>query len=180
MRTETAGFAGGCFWCMEEAFEKIKGVLSVTSGYEGGSRKNPTYQSVSSGSTGHFETIRVVFDPEIVTYRKLLDVFWHNIDPSNPKGQFCDIGPQYRSVAFYHNEEQKRIIEESIRDLERSKPFQGPIATLVRPASDFYPAEDYHQDYYKKNPITYKFYKYTCGRAQRLEALWGDKIKRAR
>ncbi|MGR9107494.1 MAG: peptide-methionine (S)-S-oxide reductase MsrA [Gammaproteobacteria bacterium] len=173
-KTAEASFAGGCFWCMEEAFEKIKGVLSVTSGFQGGHKKNPSYQSVSSGSTGHFESILVIFDPAIVDYPTLLDIFWRNIDPSNAQGQFCDFGPQYRSAIFYHDAEQKKIVDASIHALELSKPFNGPIATLVMPASEFYPAEDYHQDYYKKNPISYKFYKFTCGRAQRLKELWGE------
>jgi peptide-methionine (S)-S-oxide reductase len=152
-------FAGGCFWCMEEAFEKVEGVLSVTSGYMGGTVANPSYEDVSAGRTGHAESIEVVYDPAKVSYQKLLDAFWRNVDPITPNAQFCDHGSQYRSAIFFQTDEEKR--------------FKEPVVTQIVVASQFYPAEEYHQDFYKKNPIRYKFYKYNCGRAQRLEELWG-------
>jgi peptide-methionine (S)-S-oxide reductase len=168
-----ATFAGGCFWCMEEAFEKVDGVITVLSGYMGGHVVNPTYAQVSAGETGHAEVIEVMYDPTKVTYSQLLDVFWHNIDPTAPNRQFCDQGSQYRAAIFYHDETQQQLAEQSKRALEQSKMFQEPIVTQIVSASTFYPAEEYHQDYYKKNPVRYKFYKYSCGRAQRLETLWG-------
>jgi peptide-methionine (S)-S-oxide reductase len=168
-----AVFAGGCFWCMEEAFEGVGGVISVTSGYTGGRVANPTYEQVSAGLTGHAESVEVTFDPAKVSYNQLLKVFWRNIDPTTPDQQFCDHGSQYRSAIFYHDEEQKRLAEESKLAVERFKPFKAPIVTQIVPASAFYVAEEYHQDFYKKNPIRYKFYKHNCGRAQRLEELWG-------
>lgn len=169
-----ATFAGGCFWCMEPPYDKVDGVMSTTSGYTGGNIKNPTYEQVSSGVTGHAEAIQITYDPAKVTYEKLLDIFWHNIDPTTPDRQFCDKGNQYRSGIFYHNEEQKRLAEQSKATLEKTKPFDAPVVTEITEASEFYPAEDYHQDYYKKNPIRYKFYRYSCGRDQRLEELWGE------
>jgi len=172
-RYEKATFAGGCFWCMEPPFDELPGVISTTSGYTGGHKQNPTYGEVSSGATGHTEAIEVVYDPAKITYAQLLDVFWKNIDPIMPNRQFCDIGTQYRSAIFYHNEAQKRLAEASKTALERSDRFKQPIVTEIVAASSFYRAEEYHQDYYKKNPIRYKFYKYGCGRDQRLEALWG-------
>jgi peptide-methionine (S)-S-oxide reductase len=168
-----ATFAGGCFWCMEHPFDSLEGVVSVMSGYTGGTKKNPTYQEVSAGGTGHTESVQIVYDPAKIGYRKLLEVFWHNIDPTTPNRQFCDAGNQYRSAVFYHDEEQKRLVEESKRELERTKPFRGSIVTEIAPASVFYPAEEYHQRYYKKNPVRYKFYRYNCGRDQRLKELWG-------
>jgi peptide-methionine (S)-S-oxide reductase len=171
--TTRATFAGGCFWCMEEAFEKVDGVMSVLSGYMGGHVVNPTYAQVSAGETGHAEVIEVMYDPTKVTYSQLLDVFWHNIDPTTPNRQFCDQGSQYRAAIFYHDETQQQLAEQSKLALEKSKTFQEPIVTQIVSASTFYPAEEYHQDYYKKNPVRYKFYKYSCGRAQRLETLWG-------
>lgn len=168
-----AYFAGGCFWCMEEAFEKVDGVIAVVSGYMGGTVSNPTYEQVSDGHTGHAESIEVTYDPNKVTYQKLLDAFWRNIDPVMPNAQFCDHGTQYRAVVFYSTEEEKRLSEESKRAIEQSKRLPAPIVTQFVQASTFYPAEDYHQDYYKKNPLRYKYYKYSCGRAQRLEDLWG-------
>lgn len=172
---EKATFAGGCFWCMEEAFDKVEGVVSVTSGYTGGNKPNPAYEEVSAGGTGHAEAVEILYDPARVSYAKLLEVFWRNIDPTTPDRQFCDGGNQYRSAIFYQNETQKRLAGESKQAVERTKPFKGPIVTQIVPASAFYVAEDYHQDFYKKNPIRYKFYKYNCGRAQRLEELWGKK-----
>lgn len=158
---------------MEEAFEKVEGVSSVISGYAGGTKVSPTYKEVSSGRTGHTEAVEVIYDPGSVTYGELLEVFWRNIDPTDGSGQFCDKGSQYRSAIFYRDEEQKRLIEKSLQSLEDTKPFDEPIVTEIAPASMFYPAEDYHQDYYKRNPIRYRYYKYGCGRAQRLKALWG-------
>jgi peptide-methionine (S)-S-oxide reductase len=171
---ETATFAGGCFWCMEPPFEKLDGVISTTAGYTGGHKKNPTYEEVSHGGTGHAEAVQIVFDPRKISYSRLLDVFWHNVDPTNAHGQFCDNGDQYRSEIFYHNEEQRQLAVESLQSLEKKKPFADPIVTRIAPATTFYPAEEYHQDYYKKNPLRYKFYRYTCGRDQRLEQLWGN------
>ncbi len=168
-----AVFAGGCFWCMEEVFEKVEGVVSVTSGYMGGQKTNPTYEEVSAGGTGHAESVEVVYDPAKVSYQKLLDHFWKNVDPLTPNAQFCDHGTQYRAVIFYGNDEEKRQAEASRQAVEQSKRFTEPIVTQIVSAAKFYPAEDYHQDFYKKNPARYKFYKYTCGRAQRLEQLWG-------
>jgi peptide-methionine (S)-S-oxide reductase len=170
---EKATFAGGCFWCMEHPFDELPGVVSVTSGYTGGHTKNPTYEEVSSGSTGHAEAVQVVFDPRKVSYRQLLAVYWRNIDPTNPNGQFCDIGTQYRSAIFYHGEEQRKEAEESLRELEKTKPFPEKIVTLIVPATEFWPAEEYHQHYYRKNPLRYRFYRAGCGRDARLKQLWG-------
>ena len=168
-----ATFAGGCFWCMEEVYEKVEGVVSVISGYTGGHLANPTYEQVSAGGTGHAESVEVIYDPHKVTYQHLLEVFWRNIDPTTPNAQFCDQGSQYRSAIFYHDETQKRFIDESKQAVESSKTFPQPIVTEIIPASIFYVAEDYHQDFYQKNPVRYKFYKWNCGRSQRLEQLWG-------
>jgi peptide-methionine (S)-S-oxide reductase len=168
-----AYFAGGCFWCMEEAFESVNGVIEAVSGYMGGTVKNPSYEEVSAGKTGHAESIEVRYDPAKVTYTQLLETFWRNIDPITPDAQFCDHGKQYRAAIFYQSEEEKRAAEASKRAVERSKRFSAPIVTELTAASEFYPAEDYHQDFYKKNPVRYKFYKFTCGRAQRLETVWG-------
>ena len=171
---EKATFAGGCFWCMEHPFDEIPGVVSVTSGYTGGLKKNPTYKEVSAGGTGHAESVQVVYDPARVTYEKLLSVFWHNIDPTAKDRQFCDSGHQYRSAIFYHNEEQRRLALQSKALLEKNKTFKEPVVTEIVQATEFYPAEDYHQHYYKKNPIRYKYYRYRCGRDQRLKELWGS------
>lgn len=170
-----ATFAGGCFWCMEPPFDKLEGVISTTSGYTGGTVANPTYKEVSAGGTGHAEAIQIVYDPTRVTYDRLLEVFWHNIDPTAADRQFCDRGTQYRSGIFYHDEAQRAAAVASKTSLERSKPFKGPIVTEITEAGPFYPAEEYHQDYYQKNPIRYKYYRYSCGRDQRLEELWGTK-----
>jgi len=169
-----ATFAGGCFWCMEEAFEKVEGVVSAISGYTGGQVENPTYEQVSAGGTGHTESIEVTYDPSKVTYKQLLEVFWRNVDPTTPNAQFCDHGNQYRTAIFYHDENQKQLIDESRQRVENSKTFPESIVTEIAPASVFYSAEEYHQDFYTKNPIRYKFYKWNCGRAQRLEQLWGN------
>ncbi|TKS61780.1 MAG: peptide-methionine (S)-S-oxide reductase [Nitrospira sp.] len=168
-----AYFAGGCFWCMEDAFEKVDGVIAVVSGYMGGTVANPTYEQVSAGQTGHAESVEVSYDPAKVSYQKLLEAFWRNVDPVTPNAQFCDHGSQYRSAVYYGTDEEKRLSEESKSAIERSKRFSEPIVTQLVKASMFYTAEDYHQDFYKKNPIRYKYYKFNCGRAQRLEALWG-------
>jgi len=158
---------------MEEAFENVEGVVSVVSGYAGGQVENPTYEEVSAGGTGHTESIEVTYDPSKVTYEDLLDVFWRNVDPTTPNAQFCDHGSQYRTAIFYHNETQKQLIDESRERLDASKTFPESIVTEVLPASAFYIAEDYHQDFYTKNPIRYKYYKWNCGRTRRLEQLWG-------
>jgi peptide-methionine (S)-S-oxide reductase len=170
---ETATFAGGCFWCMEAPFDKLEGVISTTSGYTGGHTKNPTYEDVSHGGTGHAEAVQIVYDPQKLSYARLLDVFWHNVDPTNAHGQFCDNGDQYRSEIFYDNEDQRREAVASEKELERHKPFAAPIVTKISPATAFYPAEEYHQDYYLKNPIRYRYYRFRCGRDRRLEELWG-------
>ena len=171
---ETATFAGGCFWCMEGPFDVLDGVISTTSGYTGGSVANPTYEQVSAGGTGHAESVQVVYDPQRVTYEKLLDVYWHNVDPTVVDKQFCDHGNQYRTAIFFHNDAQKQAAEASLTALEKTKPFADAIKALIVAASAFYPAEEYHQDYYKKNPVRYKFYRYKCGRDQRLTELWGS------
>ena len=173
--TEKATFAGGCFWCMEPPFDKLPGVISTTSGYMGGRTANPTYPEVSAGTTGHAEVVQVVFDPSKVSYEKLLEVFWVNIDPTVRDRQFCDGGTQYRSGIFTHSDAQRRAAEASKAQLERTKPFRAPIVTPVQPAEAFHPAEDYHQDYYVKNPVRYKFYRNGCGRDARLREVWGDK-----
>ena len=172
-KTAKATFAWGCFWCMEPAFDKLPGVVSVTSGYTGGHKKDPTYEEVSSGSTGHAEAVQVVYDPGKVSYRQLLDVFWKNIDPTVSDRQFCDVGSQYRAAIFWHDEEQKREAEASRAELEKTKPFRGNIVTGIVAASEFYPAEEYHQKYYQKNPLRYQYYRAGCGRDARLKQLWG-------
>jgi peptide-methionine (S)-S-oxide reductase len=175
---EKAIFAAGCFWCTEDAFEKVPGVISAVSGYTGGKVKNPSYEQVSSGRTGHAEAVLVTFDPKKVSYEKLLDVFWLNHDPTVNDRQFCDSGSQYRPAIFYTSPEQKRLAEASKAKWDKEKPFRQPILTEITPASEFYPAEEYHQDYYKKNPIQYKFYVTGCGRYNRLDNLWGDLRKK--
>jgi len=172
---ETATFAGGCFWCMEPPFDTLTGVISTTSGYTGGKTRNPRYEEVSTGNTGHAEAVRITFDPSKISYSRLLQVFWHNIDPTAVNRQFCDSGNQYRSAIFYHNETQKKLAVESKQLLEKTKTFRQAIVTEITPAGTFYPAEEYHQDYYRKNPIRYKSYRYSCRRDKRLEELWGSK-----
>jgi peptide methionine sulfoxide reductase msrA/msrB len=169
-----ATFAGGCFWCVESDFEKFDGVVEALSGYTGGQTQNPTYQEVSAGGTGHAEVVRVLYDPKKITYDELLDIFWQHVDPTDPGGQFVDRGSQYRSAIFYHDEEQKRLAEESKRKLESSGRFKKTIATEIVPLSEFYEAEDYHQDYYKKSPLRYKFYRFNSGRDQFLKKAWAD------
>lgn len=168
-----ATFAGGCFWCMEPPFDALEGVLSTTSGYTGGHTKNPTYREVSAGGTGHAEAVQVAYNPEKISYERLLEIFWRNIDPLDEGGQFCDRGSQYRSAIFYHDDTQRRLAEESRKALEASGRFSQPIVTEIVAATEFYPAEEYHQDYYRKNPIRYKYYRWGCGRDPRLTALWG-------
>ena len=158
---------------MEHPFDQLEGVISVTPGYTGGQKKNPTYEEVSAGGTGHAESVQIVYDPEKISYAKLLEVFWRNIDPTTPDRQFCDVGNQYRSAIFYHDDAQKRLAEESKKALEDSGRLKGKVFTEIVPASEFYPAEEYHQHYYLKNPIRYKFYRFNCGRDQRLRELWG-------
>ena len=172
---ETAIFAGGCFWCMEPAFDKLNGVIATTSGYTAGHKKNPTYSEVSAGSTGHTEAIQVIFNPEKISYAELLEVFWKNIDPVAVNRQFCDSGTQYRSGIYTLNKAQEMAAKQSLQQLEKSRAFTGTIATEIVAASTFYPAEDYHQDYYLKNPVRYKFYRYRGGRDQRREELWPEK-----
>lgn len=173
-RVEKAALAGGCFWCMEAPFDQLPGVLSVTSGYTGGKKKNPTYEEVSAGGTGHAEAVQIVYDPAKISYEKLLAVYWHNIDPTVKDRQFCDSGNQYRSAIFYTSEEQHRIALQSKSALAKNYPLIGPIVTEISPAGEFYPAEEYHQHYYKKNPLRYKYYRNSCGRDQRLRELWGS------
>jgi peptide-methionine (S)-S-oxide reductase len=168
-------FAGGCFWCVEADFDKVPGVLSTTSGYIGGTVPNPTYEQVSVGDTGHAEAVKVVYDPAMVTYDKLLYVFWRNVDPLTSEAQFCDYGPQYRSAIFYLDDEQKRLAEASKAALQPR--FKRPIVTEIVKAGPFYPAETYHQDYYKKNPVRYNFYRYNCGRDARLDEVWGKEAR---
>jgi len=170
-----ATFAGGCFWCMEAPFDNLPGVDATISGYTGGTKVNPTYEEVSSGRTGHAESVDVIYDPKKVTYEQLLEVFWHNIDPTVKDRQFCDTGTQYRTAIFYHDAAQRQAAEASKAALEKSKPFKEPIVTQIVMAGSFYPAEDYHQDYYKKNPVRYHLYRTGCGRDDRLKQLWGDK-----
>ena len=177
-KTEKATFAGGCFWCTEEAFEKVPGVTGAVSGYMGGKLKNPTYNQVSSGMTGHTEVVEVTFDPARVSYDKLLDVFWVNHDPTVKDRQFCDAGSMYRPEIFYHSDEQKRLAEASKAKWEKQKPFRQPLLTPITKASEFWPAEEYHQDYYKKNALQYKFYVTGCGRYTRLDSLWGSLRKK--
>jgi peptide-methionine (S)-S-oxide reductase len=171
-----ATFAGGCFWCVEEAFDHVRGVVSTTSGYTGGRLPNPTYEQVSMGASGHLESVQVIYDPDVVSYRQLLDVFWRNIDPTDAGGQFCDRGSSYRSAIFYRNDEQRRLAETSKQEIERARRFE--VVTPILPAQTFYPAEGYHQGYHEKNPIRYKLYKWNCGRARRLEEVWGEKAAR--
>ena len=173
-KTEKATFAAGCFWCTEEAFEKVPGVVSAVSGYTGGTVKGPSYEQVSSGRTGHTEAVEVTFDPAKVSYEQLLDVFWVNHDPTVKDRQFCDSGSQYRPEIFYHSDEQKKLAEASKAKWEKQKPFKQPLLTPITKASAFYPAEDYHQDYYKKNALQYRFYVTGCGRYARLDSLWGS------
>ncbi|MEW5913220.1 MAG: peptide-methionine (S)-S-oxide reductase MsrA [Thermodesulfobacteriota bacterium] len=171
-KTALATFAGGCFWCMEPPFDKLPGVLATISGYTGGRQKNPTYEEVSAGGTGHAESVQIAYDPSKITYAQLLQVFWRNIDPTVKDAQFCDHGNQYRTAIFYHDDEQKRLAEQSRDELLKSGRLKN-IYTQIVPATTFYPAEEYHQNYYQKNPLRYKYYRWGCGRDQRLKEIWG-------
>lgn len=168
--TAEAIFAGGCFWCMEPPFDKLDGVIATTSGYTGGAVENPTYEQVSSGRTGHYEAVKIKYDPSKVSYGQLLDVYWVNIDPLDGSGQFCDKGQQYASAIFVKNDEERAAAEKSMASIH----LDGKVETKILPASEFYPAEEYHQDYYRKNPIRYNYYRWGCGRDKRLKQLWGD------
>ncbi len=170
---QTAIFAGGCFWCVESDFDKVAGVVETISGYIGGHQKNPSYKQVSAGGSGHTEAVKITFDSRQVSYAELLDIFWHSIDPTTVDRQFCDHGSQYRTEIFYHDGHQKKLAEQSKAALERNKPFSSSIVTRITQASEFYPAEDYHQDFHHKNPLRYKLYRYNCGRDKRLTQLWG-------
>ena len=178
--TATAVFAGGCFWCMEKPFDELPGVLSTTAGYTGGTVANPSYEQVSNGGTGHVEAVEVTYDPSQVSYDQLLEVFWRNVDPVDDRGQFCDKGSQYRSAIFYQNEQQATAARSSKQTLANSEKFNQEIATEITPASAFYAAEDYHQNYYQTHPVRYKVYRFACGRDQRLEAIWGRRCSRVR
>ena len=171
--TATATFAGGCFWCVEADFDKVPGVVSTTSGYTGGTVPNPSYEQVSGKHTGHAEAVRVVYDPAKVSYETLLQKYWHSIDPTTKDRQFCDVGTPYRTAIFVHDAAQAAAAQSSLAALEKSKPFKEPIVTSIEPAGPFYPAEDYHQDYYLKNPVRYNYYRFACGRDARVEQLWG-------
>lgn len=166
-----AVFAGGCFWCMEEAFEKLNGILAAESGFTGGHQANPSYKSVVRGDSGHYEAVRVLYEDTKIDYSQLLEVFWQNIDPLDDGGQFCDRGSSYRTAIFYLDDEQKRLAQESLARIEDK--LDMSVVTPLLPAAKFYPAEDYHQDYYRMNPLRYTYYKHTCGRPQRLKELWG-------
>ncbi len=174
---EKATFAGGCFWCMEPPFEKLAGVISVTSGYTGGTQENPSYDDVSAGLTNHLEAVQILFDPVKISYAELLEVFWRNIDPTDPEGQFVDEGAQYRTAIFFHDENQRQLAETSKQELAVSGRFDEPIVTQIRPAMPFYPAEEYHQDYYKKNPVRYKFYRFHSGRDRFIDRVWGESLE---
>ncbi|MDH3443875.1 MAG: peptide-methionine (S)-S-oxide reductase MsrA [Deltaproteobacteria bacterium] len=169
--TAKATFAGGCFWCMEPPYDKLDGVFSTTSGYTGGQAKNPTYQEVSGGTTGHAESVQITYDPKKITYEKLLEVFWRNVDPLTANRQFCDAGSEYRTAIFYHDDMQKKLAEKSKAEIQ--KRFKEPVVTEIAAVGEFYRAEEYHQDYYTKNPIRYKVYRFGCGRDRRLNELWG-------
>jgi peptide-methionine (S)-S-oxide reductase len=174
-QTAQAIFAGGCFWSVERFFDKVEGVVSTVSGYTGGTKKNPSYEDVVTGTTGHAESVQVAYDPKKVSYEKLLDAFWHNIDPFTPNGQFCDFGSQYRTVIFYNDETQKRLAEKSQKEIQER--FKKPVATRIVAASEFYPAEDYHQDFHVKNPARYERYRIGCGRDRQLAEIWGNQKK---
>jgi peptide-methionine (S)-S-oxide reductase len=169
-----ATFAGGCFWSMQKAFDGVVGVVSTTAGYAGGKKADPRYEEVETGETGHAESVQLVYDPARISYEQLLDIYWHHIDPLTPNAAFCDRGPQYRSIIFYHNAEQQRLAEGSKRALDESHRFATPIVTAIQPATPFYPAEEYHQLFYKKNPARYEAYRIGCGRDRRTRELWGD------
>lgn len=176
-RLETAILAGGCFWCIEADYEKLDGVVAVISGYTGGHVENPTYKQVSAGRTGHIESVKVTYDADKISYAEILNFFWHHIDPTRDDGQFCDRGSQYRPAIFYETANQKEQAIASREKIEQTKPFAEPLKVELIQASTFYPAEEYHQDYYQKNPLRYHFYRYNCGRDARVEQLWGAPAK---
>jgi len=176
-KLESVVLGGGCFWCIEADYEKLDGVVDVVSGYAGGHVKNPTYKQVSAGGSGHIEVVKVTYDANKINYSQILDYFWRHIDPTRDDGQFCDRGSQYRPAIFYQDETQKKLAIASAKQIEQTKPFEQPLKVELIQASTFYPAEDYHQDYYKKNPIRYNFYRYNCGRDARVEQLWGESKK---
>ena len=176
---KTAIFAGGCFWCMEPPFDKLEGVVFTVSGYTGGHLENPGYKQVSAGGTGHFEAVEITYDPSKIDYATLLNVFWHNVDPLTDDGQFCDKGDSYRTAIFYRDDEQQSLAEDSKSALDESGFFTQPVATQLLPAQTFYPAEDYHQDYYQVNPLRYKYYRFACGRDARLEEVWGKSARKS-
>ena len=172
--TESIVLAGGCFWCIESDYEKLDGIINVVSGYSGGKSKNPTYKQVSAGNSGHIEVVEVTYNPQVIKHTQILDYFWRHIDPTRDDGQFCDRGPQYRPAIFYKNNTEKQAILKSAAYIEKTKTFKEPLKVEFIQARPFYPAEDYHQDYYKKNPVRYKYYRYSCGRDARVEELWGS------
>ena len=176
-RLESAVLGGGCFWCIEADYEKLDGGVDVVSGYTGGHIKNPTYKQVSAGGSGHIEVVKVTYDANKISYSQILDYFWRHIDPTRDDGQFCDSGSQYRPAIFYQDETQKKLALASTKQIEQTKPFEQPLKVKLIQASTFYPAEDYHQDYYKKNPLRYNLYRYSCGRDERVEQLWGKSKK---
>lgn len=165
-------FAGGCFWCMEPPYDKLEGVTATTSGYTGGDFENPAYEDVTGGDTGHYEAVRVTYDPDRISYERMLEVYWRNVDPFDDGGQFCDRGSSYRTAIFYSNEEQRALAEESLARMQER--FDQTIVTPLLPAQTFWSAEDYHQNYYEENPLRYRYYRYSCGRDARLEEIWGD------
>jgi methionine-S-sulfoxide reductase len=176
-KLESVVLGGGCFWCIEADYEKLDGVVDVISGYAGGHVKNPTYKQVSAGGSGHIEVVKVTYDANKINYSQILDYFWRHVDPTRDDGQFCDRGPQYRPAIFYQDQAQKKLALASTKKIEQSKPFTEPLKVELIQVTQFYPAEDYHQDYYKKNPIRYNFYRYNCGRDARVEQLWGESKK---
>ena len=171
---QVATFAGGCFWSMQKAFDGVAGVISTTAGYAGGTKADPSYENVETGRTGHAESVQLIYDPARISYERLLDVYWHHIDPLTPNAAFCDHGPQYRSIIFYGDAEQRRLAEASKQALDQSHRFKTPIVTAIEPATKFYPAEEYHQMFYKKNPARYEAYRIGCGRDERIRELWGE------
>ena len=173
IKPAVAVFAGGCFWCMELPFDALPGVIGTTSGYTGGHMENPTYKDVSNGKTGHLEAVQVTYDPAKISYEKLLEIFWHNVDPFDKEGQFCDKGDQYKAAIFYQDDKEKQLAEASKVVVKTKFPGEAIVAS-IKPAEKFYPAEEYHQDYYLKNPKRYEFYRFTCGRDHRLDQIWGN------
>jgi peptide-methionine (S)-S-oxide reductase len=171
---QVATFAGGCFWSMQKAFDGVTGIVSTTAGYSGGTKADPSYENVETGNTGHAESVQLIYDPARISYERVLDIYWHHIDPLTPNAAFCDHGPQYRSIIFYGDAEQQRLAESSKRALDQSHRFRTPIVTAIQPATKFYPAEEYHQMFYKKNPARYAAYRIGCGRDERIRELWGE------